>query len=138
MRNAYRALSSSSRSGDSFLNRSGHGDKSIDLCEFKKLENVGAHSDGNDANTPGAGADEMTDDEAETRGIESGNLSDVEDVKKRTLFAGRGFEFEDVDDSERFEDGIHIVGRKSSGELKDEHASQFIFDAFDGELLTLP
>ena len=80
----------------------------------------------------------MTDDKTEPRGIQSGNVGDIEDVESGTLLAWGRLEFEDVDDGERFEDAVHIVGRESSGELEDEHASFFIFDSFDGELRTLP
>ena len=80
----------------------------------------------------------MADDEAEAGGIEAGHLGDVKDVQGGPFFAGRRFELEDVDDGERLEHGVHIVGRKTSVELEDEHASLFIFDAFDGEFLALP
>jgi hypothetical protein len=80
----------------------------------------------------------MTDDEAETGGIQAGDLGNVEDVQRGPLFAGGWLELEDVDDSQGLEDRVHVVGCESSSELEDENASFFIFCAFDGELLTLP
>jgi hypothetical protein len=80
----------------------------------------------------------MTDNQSETGGIESRNLGDVEDVEGWTFFARRRFKLENVDNSERFEDGVHVVGREASSEPEDEYASVLIQDAFDGELWTLP
>src|SRR5438128_1766566 len=69
------------RSSDSFLDRRGHGNKSIDFCEFEKLKNIGTHPDSDHAYTSGARADEVTDDQPETGRVERRNVGEIEDVQ---------------------------------------------------------
>lgn len=121
-----------------FLDAGGCRDEGIRPCEFKKLHNVGADSDGDHADTAGAAADEVADDETEAGGIEGGNIGDVEDVETWKLLAGPRVEVKDVDHDERFEDAVHFVCSEGSREPEDERAVFFIFDAFNGELRTLP
>ena len=129
---------SGSRSGNGFVDGCGRWDEGINPCEFEKLLDVGANPDGDDAHTPGAGANEMTDDEAKAGGVHGGDVGDVEDVEGWALLARRWFEFEDVHGGQGFEDAIHVVRCKGSAEPKDEHALFFIFNAFDFKLGTLP
>ena len=114
------------------------GDEGVDPGEFKKLLDVRAGSNGDDTNTARARANEMTDDQAEAGGVQCGNVRDVEDVESWAFFAGRGLEFEDVDDSQGLEDAVHFIRRKGSREPEDEDAPLLVLDAFNGKFRTLP
>ena len=133
-----KAWPSGTRGSKGFLDAGGRGDEGVCPCEFKKLHHVGADSDGDDANTASAAADKVADDETESGGIEGRNVSDVEDVETGKLLAGRGVEIKDVDHGKRLEDAVHLICSEGSREPEDERAAFFIFDAFNGELRTLP
>ena len=125
-------------SRDGFLYRSGHRDQRVNLREFKKLQHIWAYPYGDDPDAPSAGPNEVTDEEPETGRVEGRNISNVKNVKRRTLTAGRWFKFKGVYDSERLENGVHVVCREAAGKLEDEDASLIIFNALDSEFWTLP
>ena len=129
---------SGARCGEGFFDACGGWNQRIGSRELEKLHDVGADTDGDDANTTRAAADEVADDEAQSRGIESGNLSDIEDVEAGKFFARGWIEVEDIDDGKRLEDTVHLIRGEGPRELEDECIVFFILNAFDGELGTLP
>ncbi len=70
------------RQDGSFFNRAGHWEKVIDPGRLQEIEDSGSDPGGDEMDALSLAADEVSDDEAETAGIEVGNIGQIEDIDR--------------------------------------------------------